>query len=168
MHQLMNRVAAEADTNEEFSHPFFKKVRDMVNAGDVDMLHKEKIPLKLLRLTDAAQDGFVLLNYPGNRAEAELMEENKLKCVDCDKVCCRCDIVSAELGIRINKHEERCDFNSDGKCNFVDGSQPTSFEAELESYKRQKDELLAFYNHYGLLVDFDMRNGYDDYEKIKR
>ena len=108
----------------------------MVNAGDIDMLHKEKSPLKLLRLTDAAQDGFVLLNYPGNRAEAELMEEykggmnafvhltmpdeilvdieeNKLRCSDCDKVWCSKDIVSQELGVRINAHEEGCDFSSD-------------------------------------------------------
>ena len=77
MHKIMERIVTEADTNPEFSHSFFKKVRDMVVAGDVDMLHKEKIPLKLLRLTDAAQDGFVLLNYPTSRAEAELMEEYK-------------------------------------------------------------------------------------------
>ena len=51
---------------------------------------------------------------------------------------------------------------------YVDGSQPAQFEAELEAYKKSKDELLSFYNHYGLLVDFDMSTGYDDYEKIKR
>lgn len=191
MHQLMNRVAAEADTNEEFSHPFFKKVRDMVNAGDVDMLHKEKIPLKLLRLTDAAQDGFVLLNYPGSRAEAELMEEykggmnsfihlsmpdeilveieeNKVKCAETGKVWCDKEIISPELGIRINRYQEPNEFNNGEYEDLLDGSQPAKFEAELEAYKSQKDELLSFYNHYGLLVDYDMKHGYEDYDKIKR
>ena len=50
---------------------------------------------------------------------------------------------------------------------FVDGSDPADFEAQLEIYKAQKDELLSFYNHYGLLVDFPLRTGFDDYEKIK-
>ena len=162
----------------------------MVNAGDVDMLHKEKIPLKLLRLTDAAQDGFVLMNYPTNRAEAELMEEykggmnafvhltmpdeilveieeNKLKCTATGEVFCNKDIYSEEHGIRINAHKYTCVYGND-QTEFVDGSQPNAFEAELESYKQRKDELLTFYNHYGLLVDFDLKNGYDDYDKIKR
>lgn len=51
---------------------------------------------------------------------------------------------------------------------FVIGSDPAQFEKQLEAYKAQKQELLAFYNHFGTLVDFELRHGYDDYEKLKR
>jgi hypothetical protein len=51
---------------------------------------------------------------------------------------------------------------------MVDGSDPVNFEKELKQYKKNKDDLLAFYNKHGLLIDFDMREGYGDYEKIKR
>ncbi len=42
------------------------------------------------------------------------------------------------------------------------------FERELEIYSSKKDALLSFYNEYGLLVDFEPRHGYEDYEKMKR
>jgi hypothetical protein len=60
--------------NEEFSHSFFFKVRDMVNAGDADALLRERIHLKLLRLTPQAQDGFILTDFPNTVAEAEMLE----------------------------------------------------------------------------------------------
>jgi len=41
-------------------------VRDMIRAGDVEQIHKEKIPIKLLRLSAAAQDGFILTDFPHN------------------------------------------------------------------------------------------------------
>jgi adenylate kinase family enzyme len=190
MAQILDNVAREAGSG-EFDHPFYMKVADMVDAGDADAIVRDKIPLKLLRLTEAAQEGFVLLNYPCTRGEAELMEEfkggmnafvhvslpdeilvdieeNKMKCTDCDKMWYKNDIVSAEHGVKIdafNRKDCHCDFSND---QFVEGSDPANFEKELEEYKLQKDELLAFYNHYGLLVDYQLRTGYDDYEKIKR
>jgi hypothetical protein len=66
MQQLLGQVAEHAGTNEEFSHPFFLRVRDMIRAGDVEQIHKEKIPIKLLRLSAAAQDGFILTDFPHN------------------------------------------------------------------------------------------------------
>ena len=51
--QLIDRVANEAGSG-EFTHPFFLKVRDMAKANDIEAIHKDKIPLKLLRLTEAA------------------------------------------------------------------------------------------------------------------
>jgi len=41
------------------------------------------------------------------------------------------------------------------------------FEASLASYRRDKEELLAFYDHVGLLVDFDLKHGYGDYAKLR-
>jgi len=161
----------------------------MAKAGDIEGIHKEKIPLKLLRLTDAAQDGFVMLDYPGSAAEAELMEEyrggmnafvhlslpdeilvdieeNKIRCTESGVVWYKKDIVSEEHGIRIEKFNSKdtwCDNHQ-----WVDGSDPAGFEQQLNQYKQMKEELLAFYNHYGLLVDFDLKTGYDDYDLIKR
>ena len=54
MNQLLSRVAEEAGTNPEFNHPFFFKVKSMVEAGDMEAIYKEKVPLKLLRLTETA------------------------------------------------------------------------------------------------------------------
>jgi hypothetical protein len=150
--QLMNQVAEHAGSD-EFSHPFYLRVRDMVKAGDIEALYKEKIPLKLLRLTEAAQDGFVLMDYPGSAAEAELMEEyrggmnafvhlslpdeilvdieeNKLKSPDGTTTWYKKDIISEEHGVRIrafNTTDTWCDPNQ-----FVDGSDPASFEQQLE------------------------------------
>lgn len=47
----------------------------MVNAGDQDALLKEKIGVKLLRVTDTGRDGFILTDFPNNIGEAEMLEE---------------------------------------------------------------------------------------------
>ena len=36
-----------------------------------------------------------------------------------------------------------------------------------KEYKFQKEELLAFYSHLGLLVDFELKSGYEDYPKLR-
>jgi len=55
-----------------------------------------------------------------------------------------------------------------GSTNLLPGSDPAQFEKDLEAYSEKKDDLLAFYNELGLLVDLEPRKGYQDYEKIKR
>ena len=40
------------------------KVKEMMDNQDTDMIMKEHIPTKLLRLDPAAQDGFVLTDFP--------------------------------------------------------------------------------------------------------
>jgi adenylate kinase family enzyme len=97
------------------------------------------------------------------------IEESKCKCADCYRTYYKNDIVDEANGIRIEKfmpENNTCD--DCGSQNFVVGSEPAVFEKQLETYKAQKNELLAFYNHFGLLVDFEVRHGYQDYEKIKR
>jgi len=47
----------------------------MVNAGDHDAILKEKIGVKLLRVTDTGRDGFILTDFPNNINEAEMLEE---------------------------------------------------------------------------------------------
>jgi hypothetical protein len=43
----------------------------MINAEDADGLIKERVHLKLLRLSSQTQNGFVLTDFPNNIAEAE-------------------------------------------------------------------------------------------------
>ena len=40
--------------------------------------------------------------------------------------------------------------------------------AQLATYNLVKEPLLQFYNRYGLLVDFELKNGYDDYSKLRQ
>lgn len=61
--QLMQNVAKKTN-DPDFNHPFFRKVAEMVNNDDREAIMREKIPLKLLRLTPAAQDGMVLVDFP--------------------------------------------------------------------------------------------------------
>lgn len=192
MNQLVEQVRDRAGQDEEFSHKFFLRARDMIEAGDQDALVREKIYIKLLRLTAAAQEGFVLTDFPKNVAQAELLEEykggmnafvnismpdevlvdieaSKVDCQDCGRTYYNSDVILPESGIRVERFMP-ADGNCDdcGSSNFGPGSNPAQFEQELADYKAQKDDLLAFYNHFGLLVDFELRNGYQDYEKVKR
>ena len=164
----------------------------MVRDGDGDALINEKIPIKLLRLTPAAQEGMILIDYPYELQDAELLEEyrgglnafvhislpdevlvdieeSKVICQDCTKLYYKNDVVSEEHGVRISAH-----IPEDGHCfdcgstNLAPGSDPVRFESELEIYSQKKEALLAFYNEFGLLVDFEPRRGYEDYDKLKR
>ena len=187
MNTLVDNVLTRAGNDEEYSHRFFLRARDMLEAGDQDALVREKIYIKLLRLTDSAQEGFVLTDFPNNVAQAELLEEykggmnafvnvsmpdevlvdveaSKVSCQDCGRMYYNEDVIMPEQGIRIEKFMPE-DGNCDdcGSTNFATGSNPAEFEAELADYKAKKEELLAFYNHFGLLVDFEMRTGYADY-----
>ena len=97
------------------------------------------------------------------------IEESKFKCADCSRMYYKNDIIDEAQGIRIEKfmpENNTCD--DCGSQNFVVGSEPASFEQNLEIYKEQKQELLAFYNHFGILVDFEVRKGFADYDKLKR
>jgi NAD-dependent SIR2 family protein deacetylase len=97
------------------------------------------------------------------------IEESKCKCADCSRMYYKNDIIDEAQGIRIEKfmpENNTCD--DCGSQNFVVGSEPASFEQNLEIYKEQKQELLAFYNHFGILVDFEVRKGFADYDKLKR
>ena len=97
------------------------------------------------------------------------IEESKHKCTGCDRCYYKNDIIDAAQGIRIEKFMPK-----DGSCDdcgsstFISGSDPINFEKNLEKYKERRNELLAFYNNFGILTDFEIRKGYDDYEKLKR
>ena len=192
METVFQNVAEQAGKTEEFSHSFFLRVRDMIKAEDMEGLIREKVPLKLLRLSSQAQDGFILTDFPTNVAEAEMMEtfrgglnafvhvslpddilvdieENKLTCGDCGKVYYPEGIADPERGIRIDPFVPKDGVCGDcGSSNLNDGSDPIQFEKELEAYKANKEELLSFYDHYGLLVDYEIKRGFDDFERLKK
>lgn len=165
----------------------------MINAGDSEGLVKERVHLKLLRLSSQTQNGFVLTDFPSNIPEAESLEtyrggvnafvhvslpddilvdieENKHQCQDCGRVYYSEQIRDEEYGIFIDSFMPP----NDGHCvdcgssNITNGSDPITFERELEAYKKSKDQLLSFYDHYGTLIDFELKKGFEDYDNLKR
>ena len=192
MEEIINQVAQHAGKTEEFNHPFFLRVRDMVAAEDEEGMIREKIALKLLRLTESTQDGFLLVDYPNVLEQAEMLEEyrgglngfihltlpdevlvdieaSKMKCNNCGRVYYKNDVINEEHNIRINGYmpaDGHCD--DCGSTDIEIGSDPVDFEKQLEAYKEHKDELLSFYNHFGLLIDYEIRHGYESFDKLKR
>ena len=63
---------------------------------------------------------------------------------------------------------------TDGHCddcgghNFVRCSDVPKFGNDLAAYQKTKDDLLSFYNNHGTLIDFEVKQGYDSYDKLKR
>ena len=54
-----------------------------------------------------------------------------------------------------------------GSRNITRSGDVDQFESDLNYYNKTKDELLGFYNHLGLLIDFDLKEGYGDYQKLR-
>jgi len=75
MTQIMQNISQFAGKTEEFNHPFFLRVKEYVDAGDIDAQIKDKIALKLLRLTNTSRDGFIMTDFPRVVQEAETLEE---------------------------------------------------------------------------------------------
>lgn len=147
--------------------------------------------IKLLRVTNASRDGFVLTDFPRIVQEAEMLEEYrggvnafvhlnmpeeiqvaveeaKYSCQDCGRHYYSEPIKDHESGIYIDQF-----MPEDGHCfdcgsrNIKRSGDVDVFEALLANYRASKDEILGFYDHLGLLVDFDLKKGYDDYGKLR-
>jgi len=191
MMQVMSNIQRFAGQSEDFSHPFFLKVKDMLDNEDMDAQIRDKVALKLLRLSNTGRDGFVMTDFPRNVAEAEMLEEfrggmnafvhlslpddimvaieeNKLECSHCSRIYYTEPIVSEEQGIYIDGF-----MPADGHCydcgsrDFESGGNTAKFETMLQGYRSAKDDLLGFYDHLGLLVDFELKTGYADYAKLR-
>lgn len=74
MNSVIQNVIDGADS-QEYSHPFYQRVRDIYAAGDQDALKKERIATKLLRVSPDAREGFILTDFPNDKADAEQLEE---------------------------------------------------------------------------------------------
>ena len=191
MTSVYANIQQYAGKQEEFSHPFYLKVKDMLDAGDIDQLTKDRVALKLLRVTNKAREGFILTDFPRVVSEAEMLEEyrggmnafvhlsvpddvqvqieeTKANCGDCGRTYYPQIIENVDQGIRIDSF-----LPQDGHCfdcgstNIRREGNAAEFERVLKNYKDQKDELLGFYSHLGLLVDFEIKEGYADYAKLR-
>lgn len=144
----------------------------MIQNNDQDALLKERVHVKLLRLCTQAQNGFILTDFPSNSNEAETLEtfrggmnsfvhislpddilvdieENKHTCGDCGRVYYSETVHDEEYGIHIDPFMPKEGHCVDcGSTNILDGSDPITFEKELEQYKNSKEEILGFYDHY--------------------
>ena len=166
--EMTKRVQQLVGTNEDFSHPFYLKVKEMLDAGDHEAFTKEKIIPKLLRIEDSAASGFILDNFPRTIADAEnleelhgglnsfvhvafperfiaQMEEVKVVCQDCGTVYYSERIEDREYGIV----QERT-LPEDGhcySCGSIDiGHQSSDLEEKLNEYNKIKEPILDFYN----------------------
>jgi len=54
-----------------------------------------------------------------------------------------------------------------GSRDIVRSGNATQLEASMKEYREKKDELLGFYDHLGLLVDFELKSGFEDFERLK-
>ena len=191
MEQMLSNVAQRAGQDEEFNHKFFLRVKDMVNAGDADGLHKEKIPIKLLRLNPACADGFILTDFPNSIAQAEQLEEYRgglnayvnlslpddilveiervrQSCTHCKRNYYTEDVIDESQGIRIEKFLPKDGICDDCGNNEFEFAETPDFHDQIKAHREKSKDLLAFYNTFGNLVDFEVRGGYADYEKLKR
>jgi adenylate kinase family enzyme len=177
MSQLLGNIAEQAGQTPEYDHPFYLRVRDIVRAGDADALLRDKIYLKVLRLTPEAQGGFVLVDFPETIGEAEQLEtfrgglnaavsvslpdhvlveleEAKVSCTDCGKAYYRNEVADEDLRIHIQAHTPADHGHCDdcGSSNFTQGDSQRggalSFEQQLEAYRARKDNILGFYDTY--------------------
>ena len=74
MTQVYSNVQKFAGT-QNMSHPFFQKAKEMLDAEDTDQQIKDKLALKMLRITNTTRDGFILTDFPRIQQEAEMLEE---------------------------------------------------------------------------------------------
>eukprot|EP00343_Euplotes_focardii_P010455 CAMPEP_0205830482 /NCGR_PEP_ID=MMETSP0206-20130828/41164_1 /ASSEMBLY_ACC=CAM_ASM_000279 /TAXON_ID=36767 /ORGANISM="Euplotes focardii, Strain TN1" /LENGTH=150 /DNA_ID=CAMNT_0053134165 /DNA_START=19 /DNA_END=471 /DNA_ORIENTATION=+ len=75
MENEFKKVQKYAGKNEDYDHPFYHKVKEILDSGDKAAVADEKIGLKLLSLSEYAQEGFILNDFPKTVAEAESLEE---------------------------------------------------------------------------------------------
>ena len=164
----------------------------MVQDGDQIGLIHEKIPLKLLRLNNTTKEGFILLDFPSNLFEVEMLEEfrggmnafvhlridkdvssaiqqTKFACEDCGREYFANAVRDPHRRIDIDSF-----FPKDGHC-FDCGSrdiQPVKgvsqdFNDKLLEEEGNLEEIMGFYDKLGLLIDFEVRRGYGDYERLR-
>ena len=111
-------------------------------------------------------NSFVHLSLPDDIMVS--IEECKLSCNQCGRDYFSATVKNHDQGIHISKFVPE-----DGHC-FDCGSRDikrsgnaATFEKTLQEYKVQKEELLGFYDHLGLLVDYELKQGFEDYSNLK-
>lgn len=190
--QLIRTAAENYRDKPEYNQRFFEQVSEWYFDNNSEMLRKEKVPLKLLRLAPDAQEGFIMSDYPRDIGTAELMEEYKgglnafvhlslpesvlinienvrFNCEDCGRNYYVQDVSSPDDGIYINSYmpeDGHCD--DCGSTNISKIQSSDDFMRQLEDYLEKKDEILGFYEAIGVLIDFEPRKGWDSYDALKQ
>ena len=101
-------------------------------------------------------------------SQADEVENYKLTCKDCGKYFFSEPVVIPEKGVYIETSmPENCFCVEGDLSNLEKKVDSVSFERKLEEYQKQKETLLPFYEHYGLLVDFELRQGFGDYNRLR-
>ena len=193
MDNEFEKIKNQAGKNEDFNHPFYVKVKEILQSEDKELISKEKLGVKLLRVNEYAQDGFILHGFPDSIKDAESLEEldggmnafvhinmpelflakiesTKYEWEDCGAIYWRDDVVDEETGTVQKSNYPDDGFCSDcGSIHIKPATDPDTFEKNFQTYLDKKDELLEFYNYLGLLVDIDLqKGGLQDYEKVKQ
>jgi len=173
------------------NNEFFIKIRDAVKNKDSNYLYEEKIPLKLLRLLDYAQEGFVLTDFPSTVQEAEMLEElrgginifahvwmdyedllkieeGKLKCGNCGELY-HSEPVESKSGFIIPGHMPKDHVHCDccGSDRLEEHQDFDRLSKDFEAYNNTKEDVLGFYDSVGLLLEFESTKGYEDYEDFR-
>ena len=158
-------------------------------------LTEEGIPQKLLRLNHGVQDGFILMDYPYLPQHCEKMEMYrgglnafvhihmeqdiletlhtvKYTCQDCGRSYYMQGVKDANRGVHIEPFRPELEGVCDdcGSTNITEASDESKeeFMKAFAAYESVKQPMLQFYNRYGLLVDFEMKKGFDDYSKLRQ
>ena len=193
MKDEFEKVKRHAGRSGDYDHPFYEKVKEILETGDKKTIAEEKIGLKLLRIAEYAQEGFILNDFPNTVSDAESLEElsggmnafmhlnmpelflaqiesAKYTCDDWGATYWREDIYDEETGLYQAANYPEDGFCHDcGSIHIKPDTDPEAFEYSLAKYNKKKDQLLDFYNYLGLLVDVDLRKGgIDDYERVKQ
>ena len=193
MKNEFEKVKRYAGRTPEYDHPFYEKVKEILESGDKSAITEEKIGLKLLRIWEYAQEGFIINDFPKTVADAESLEElsggmnaflhlnmpevflaqvesAKYKCEDWGATYWREEVYDEETGtIQAVNYPEDGFCHDCGSIHIKPATDPELFEKHLVAYHERKDELLEFYHHLGLLVDVDLRKGgLDDYDSVKQ
>lgn len=127
-------------------------------------------------------NSFVYLNLP--EEVREQIADVKVQCTNCNRQYYNADVINEAHGVRIEAYMPKDGFCDDcGNHEFepVLEADEREFEREerevpkeeegkepKEEMMKADEEVLAFYNHLGLLVDFELKNGFDSYENLKR
>lgn len=176
---------------------FYRNVIKILKNPDINQSIKEleanNIPEKLIALTKYSEKGFILYDYPNTLSQAKSLERNtnggvnlvinlmmkkevglsreasKHKCENCDRVYFKSDFVNQEEGYDIKGF-----FPENGVCidcgshKIVQVSDNLKFNERYDEYEKKLLELGSFYNTLGLLSNFEVKAGLDDYEEIRR
>jgi len=176
---------------------FYRKVIKILKNPNINEsaaeLEAENIPEKLITLTKYSDKGYVLFDYPSTETQAKSLEKNsdgginlalnlllkkevgffrensKHQCENCDRVYYKDDFINQPEGYDLKGF-----FPENGVCvdcgshKITKISDNEKFNESYEIYEKKLLELAPYYNTLGLLQNYEIKKGLEDYEEIRR